>query len=170
MHPLRARCFPALGAWLLALAACHRAPPPSSDAGASVPDTVVLSLRVPAGLSVARALDTLTVGVDPDTLGVTELKAHAGMTRGVEARAHVMARGGERVVAERSALTPGTDFAVATVTWSAGKDGVPLTGTRYVVEVELVLFETDVPPSDAWDPRAGRFEALWTRTLRQAEE
>lgn len=61
-----------VAALLLALAACRRASLPSSDAGASVPDTVTLSLRVPAGLTVARALDTLSVSVDPDTLGVTE--------------------------------------------------------------------------------------------------
>jgi len=155
---------------LLALAACHRATLPSSDAGASVPDTVTLSLRVPAGLTVARAIDTLSVGVDPDTLGLTDVTAHPGMIRGIEAHARVLPRGSEHAVAERSAIAPGTDFAVASATWSAGKDGVPAAGTRYVVEVEMVLFETDVPPSAAWDPRGGRFEALWTRTLRQAEE
>jgi hypothetical protein len=96
--------------------------------------------------------------------------AHAGTTRGIEAHARVLPRGSEHAVAERSAVAPGTDFAVAASTWSAEKDGVPAPGTRYVVEVELVLFETDVPPSGAWDPRGGRFAALWTRTLRQAEE
>lgn len=170
MRAARANRLPTVAALLLALAACRRASLASSDAGASVPDTVTLSLRVPAGLTVARALDTLSVGVDPDTLGVTEVTAHAGVTRGIEAHARVFPRGSAHAVAERSALAPGTDFAVAAATWTAGKDGVPAAGTRYVVEVELVLFETDVPPSGAWDPRGGRFEALWTRTLRQAEE
>jgi hypothetical protein len=162
--------LPTVAALLLALSACRRATPVSSDAGASVPDTVELSLRVPAGLTVARALDTLTVGIDPDTLGATEVTAHAGRTRGIEAHARVFARGSERAVSERTFLAPGTDFAAVASAWSAQKDGVPLPDTRYVVEVELVLFETDVPPSAAWEPRGGRFDPLWTRTLRQAEE
>jgi hypothetical protein len=36
--------------------------------------------------------------------------------------------------------------------------------------MHLVLFETDVPPQHEWDPHAGHYKALWTRTLRQAEE
>jgi hypothetical protein len=45
---------------------------------------------------------------------------------------------------------------------------------KYVAEVQLVLFETDVPAgrqtSNMWAPHAGKYEVLWTRTLRQAEE
>jgi hypothetical protein len=41
---------------------------------------------------------------------------------------------------------------------------------KYVAEVQLVLFETDVPPGHMWNPRAGHYHALWSRTLRQAEE
>jgi hypothetical protein len=36
--------------------------------------------------------------------------------------------------------------------------------------MRLVLFETDVPSQHEWNPHSGRYKALWTRTLRQAEE
>ena len=58
----------------------------------------------------------------------------------------------------------------APVYWNATPDGIPAQGTRYVGEMRIVLFQTDVPPGRGWNPHAGRFEALWTQTLRQAEE
>ena len=63
-----------------------------------------------------------------------------------------------------------TDFGAARSTWSPPRDGLPLPGLEYVAEMKLVLFETDVPPGAGWDPHAGRYRALWTRTLVQAEE
>lgn len=67
-------------------------------------------------------------------------------------------------------LQSGAGFSLGIDTWSTRTDGLPVPGTKYLAEVRLVLFETDVPPQHEWDPHAGRYQALWTRTLQQAEE
>jgi hypothetical protein len=128
------------------------------------------SLRVPAALSVARALDTLSVSIDPSALALTDVTPHAGTFLGIETDTFVFREGHPAPVTERRASLPGADFAVCATSWDTARDGIPAPDTRYVVEMQLVLFETDVPPAAAWDPRAGHFTALWTRTLRQAEE
>ncbi len=119
---------------------------------------------------VARSLDTLSVGIDPSSLALTQVPAGEGAFLGVEAEAHVYPRGQERPVAERHLVSSSPTFDVAACAWSRTPDGVPLPDVKYVVEMQLVLFETDVPPAREWEPHAGKYKALWTRTLRQAEE
>jgi hypothetical protein len=129
-----------------------------------------LTVRVPAALTLARALDTLTIRVDPASLAATQVAVDPGMVLGVETDVVVFAQGEARPTGGRHGFSSGTDFDVGTETWSTAHDGVPVTGVKYVAEVQLVLFETDVPAGHLWDPHAGKYEALWTRTLRQAEE
>jgi hypothetical protein len=150
-------------------AACGRHPPTISVAAdASSPRQ--LSVRVPAALTLARALDTLTVAVDPASLAATQVPADPGMVLGVETDVVVFPQGGARPSGSRHGHASGTDFDVGTDTWQTARDGLPVPGVKYVAEMQLVLFETDVPPGPMWDPHAGKYEALWTRTLRQAEE
>ncbi len=131
-----------------------------------------LSVRVPGGLSVARAIDTLSVTVDPASFGEMQAKVRVGAVVGVETDVFVFRQGDDRAVLERRGLGRGADFGVSANTWSTARDGVPAPGTKYVVEEQLVLFATDVAPAAGatWDPHAGKFEALWRGTLRQAEE
>jgi hypothetical protein len=131
---------------------------------------VQLSVRVPAALSVARAIDTLSVAVDPASLGLMQVTAHAGAFTGVETDVFVFARGEARPVLERHDGGSSVAFDLGSNTWNTTRDGVPEPGTKYIVEMQLVLFETDVAPAPKWDPHAGNFRPLWTQTLRQAEE
>lgn len=157
---------------MLLFSACR--PSGGSASASAEPDaggTASLGLRVPAALMVGRSLDALSVTVDPDSLGSAEVTVHPGRFRGIESHLLVFRRGREQPVAERTRVAPGTDFGVVASTWSASTDGIPVTDAKYVVEARLVVFETDVPPSPTWNPRAGReYAPLWTRTLRQAEE
>jgi hypothetical protein len=152
--------------------ACSRQSPSTSGPVADASGLVELSLRVPAALAVTRALDTLSVAVDPDSLGLTQVTAHAGTVVGVETGVRVFRRGQAETkpLLDRHAVGSGPDFDVGSTTWSTGQDGLPVQDTKYVVEMHLVLFETEVPKSAHWDPHAGHFRILWTRTLRQAEE
>jgi hypothetical protein len=125
---------------------------------------------VPAGLRIARAIDSLSVSIDPGSLGETEVTADPGTIIGIETECFAFALGQARPALGRRGFTSGSDFDVGIVTWSTKQDGIPQTGTKYVAEMLLVLFETDVPPGRTWDPHAGSYKALWTRTLRQAEE
>jgi hypothetical protein len=153
-------------ATLLLVAACgHEKPSASPDAGARE-----LTVRVPAGLRLARALDTLTVSVDPAALATTTVSPEPGRFIGIASESYVYPLGGFRPQVARRGFTPGHDFGRRFDVYSTRMDGLPEPGTRYVAEVTLALFETDVPPGHEWSPHAGTYRTLWTRTLRQAEE
>ena len=161
--------FRALALAPILLASCH-SPRTFASLGADASGLVQLSLRVPAALMIERGIDTLSVAVDPATLGLTQVAADAGMVLGVETQTRVFPKGRMQEALERHAVGRGADLAAGATTWIAKKDGIPEPGTEYVVEMQIVLFETDVPASNTWDPHAGNFKSLWTRTLRQAEE
>lgn len=153
----------------LSSAGCSRqtlSTPP--DANASGPRQ--LAVRVPAALSIARAIDALSVAVNPASLALTQVTADAGMVIGVEREVFVFPEGQPRPALGRRGLVQNTDFASSTDTWTTKQDGIPVPGTRYAVEMQFVLFQTDVPYANGWDPRAGNYQVLWSRTLRQAEE
>jgi hypothetical protein len=154
---------------LLAAGGCHRAP---SAASGDESGPHRRTVRVPAGLLVARSLDTLSVSIDPASLAQTEVTVTPGMTLGVESRVALFPEGAPRPAGleDRVTFSSGADFDPGTSTWSAARDGVPGPDRRYVAEMTVVLFETDVPPGRDWDPHGPHWRALWTRTLDQAEE
>lgn len=157
-------------AGVIALSACdsRRAPDAARGADASAP--FEQSVRVPAALILSRGLDTLSVSIDPTSLADTRVTVDPGMLLGVESDTVVFPVGQQPTAAGRKGYASGASFSLGNGTWSTVADGIPQPGTRYVAEMHLVLFETDVAPQHDWDPHAGRFKALWTRTLRQAEE
>ncbi len=129
-----------------------------------------LSVRVPAALRIARAIDALSISIDPASLADTTVQAHRGMFVGVEAQFLVFPVGEARPAAGRRRLQSSADFGAVTATWDTKPDGVPVSGTKYVAEMRVVLFETDAAPNREWDPHSGHYKSLWTRTLRQTEE
>ena len=151
--------------------ACRRhpsapAPPPIADAGAGE-----ITVRVPVALQIARSLDSLSVAIDAASEGDTTVAPDPGMVLGVESEIRVFARGAARPDAPmRHGYTSGTSFDAGTSTWNRAQDGIPTPDEKYVVEVRLVLFETDVPAGHMWNPHAGRYRELLSRTIRQAEE
>jgi hypothetical protein len=154
---------------LLVLPACEQRATPRTrvePAGAGQ-----RSMRVPAGLRLARALDTLTVTFDPAAMATTEISVDPGLFVGLETTARVFPLGGTRPTqAGGTALSSPPSFDGTVAVYDGKTQGLPVPGTRYVAEVTVVLFETDVPPQHEWSPRSDRYEVLWTRTLRQAEE
>jgi hypothetical protein len=166
--PPRARA--ALFALALATASaagCRARPSPAAVDAAGPRE---LSVRVPGALMIARGLDSVLVSLDLAALADTKIVTAQGMTLGVETECFVFPMGRPRPARGRRGLVAGTDFELGTSTWTADRDGIPAQGTRYVAEMTLVLFETNVPAGPHWDPHAGTFNALWSATLHQAEE
>lgn len=160
---------PALAALVLLGVRCSRPSLTTTTAGDAVAPQL-LQVRVPAALTMARALDTLSVAIDPASLALTQVTVDPGMTLGVESDVVVFPQGQTPPPNPRHGLSSGADFDRWADTWSTAQDGLPVPGVKYVADVRLVLFATDVPPGHMWDPHAGRYEVLWTRTLQQAEE
>jgi hypothetical protein len=153
-----------LAALLPAAACSERASPPSTGAGQ-------ISVRVPGGLRFERALDSLTVTVDPAAQATTTIAVEPGLFLGVESECRVYPLGSAGPARDHgTTLVSGPNFGESAEVYRTPADGLPVPGTRYVAEMTLTLFETDVPPSHHWLPRSDRYKTLWTRTLRQAEE
>jgi len=129
-----------------------------------------ISVRVPAALSIARGIGALSVSIDPASLAGTTVQVDRGTFIGVEAEVLVFPVGQAQAAGRGHSLQSSTEFDGVTATWNAKQDGIPLPGTKYVAEMQLILFETDVAPGSEWDPHSGHYKSLWTRTLRQAEE
>lgn len=148
-------------------AACGRTTSSSPTDGESARTVVV---HVPAALRIARSLDTLSVEIDPASRADTDVTVDPGMFLGVESSTKVIVPEHAQAAGERHGFASGPDIDLGTSTWNTAQDGIPQSDRRYVVEMTLVVFETDVAPAHHWDPHAGRFKALLTRTIRQAEE
>lgn len=93
------------------------------------------------------------------------------MVTGVQSKLFVY-RVGESRPAERFrlGLSGGLDFNLGTDFVNAKLGGIPVPGEKYVIEMDLAVFETDVPCQHMWSPESGKYKILWTRTLRQIVE
>ncbi|MGH7282176.1 MAG: hypothetical protein ACRELY_11670, partial [Polyangiaceae bacterium] len=148
-------------------AACGRTTSaPRADAESA--RTVVV--HVPGALRIARGLDTLSVEIDPASRADANVVVDPAMVLGVESWEKLHVPGGAQAGGERHGFTSGSDIDVGTSTWSTAQDGIPQREQKYVAEITFILFETDVAPGHHWDPHAGHFRALLTRTIRQVEE
>lgn len=154
---------------LVMVTACDR-PAPQASGGEDASGPHQQAVRVPGALSLSRGLESLSVSIDPTSLAETHVTVDPGMVLGVESDTVVFPVGRPPPAMGRKGYASGASFSLGTLTWSSRTDGLPVPGSRYVAEMRLVLFETDVPAQHEWDPHSGRYKALWTRTLRQAEE
>jgi hypothetical protein len=174
---------PLLLVCLAAAAACGCAsrpvsPPPPDHPVAVIPPAAAgdvpaargTVIQVPTTLAVTRGPDTISVSVDRDAMETTRIPLTPGLFAGVRSELFVYHKGAARSdPALRSGLSSGLDFNLGTSIFNAGQDGLPIRGRRYVVEMDVEVFETDVPPGHMWSPEGGsrRYRVLWQRTLRR---
>jgi hypothetical protein len=45
-----------------------------------------------------------------------------------------------------------------------------MSAQKYIVEMDLTVFETDIPGQHMWDPHSKNYKVLWQRTLKQIVE
>jgi hypothetical protein len=138
--------------------------PPITNANPSI--RVPLLVHVPTKLKIERASDTLSVEIDKSSLEATNLMVGTNMVTGVESRIYVSPDGEPRSANGGYGLG-GTDFNLGTSVWHTKREGIPLPGKKYVIELELTLFETDIPSQHEWSPYGKNYKILWQRTLKQ---
>jgi len=50
---------------------------------------------------------------------------------------------------------------------SSVQDGIPAPRKLYIIERDITLFETDIPPQHMWNPEGSRrYRVLWEKTLK----
>jgi hypothetical protein len=140
--------------------------PPPADASPIDAAPASQTVMVPTRLAIARTADTLTVWVDLKDRVATPLTVDPGLVTGVKYVLRVHPEGAV-ALGESGGLAGATDFNLGERIFHRAQDGLPVPGTRYVVEMDLAVFETDVPPGHMWSPESGRYRVLWTRTLTE---
>jgi hypothetical protein len=130
----------------------------------------VTVIHVPTKLAVTRGRDTLSVSVNHDAMETTLIWLTPGLSTGVRSELFVYREGATRPDhALRSGLSSGLAFDLGTSIFNTAQDGLPIRGARYVVEMDVAVFETDIPPGHMWSPEGGnrRYRVVWQRTLRK---
>jgi len=131
-----------------------------------------LLVQVPTQLKLERTTDLLSVGVDNENgLEATNLMVGTNMVTGVQSELYVHPVGEPRPVSGNGAgLASGLHFNLGTHFLHIKPDGLPLPGVKYVVEMDLTVFETDKPAGHRWSPQGKNYKVLWRRTLKQVVE
>src|SRR5258706_9476757 len=143
--------------------------PPIEDAEPSKRQVVLV--RVPTKLHIERTTETLAVEVDRSSLERTNLLIGAKMVTGVQSELYVYPEGNSRPSQSIClGLNGGVDFNLGTDYLNVKREGIPATGKKCVVEMDLEIFETDIPPQHEWSPFGGKYQVLWRRTLKQTVE
>jgi hypothetical protein len=142
--------------------------PPITNANPSI--RVPLLVHVPTKLKIERTTDMLSVEIDHSSLEATNLMVGTNMVTGVQNESYVFPEGEPRPANDGYGLG-GTDFNLGKSVWHTKQEGIPLPGKKYVVELHLTVFETDVPPQHMWSPQGSKnYKVLWRRTLKQTVE
>jgi hypothetical protein len=134
---------------------------------------------MPTRLSVQRAADHLSVSYDRASLRNVKITVGRKMTIGIKDELRVYLKGDARPSRYRSILegsvnekelsaVPLSDANLlkSTETLTSVQDGIPAGGKRYIVEHDIVLFETDVPAQHMWRPESSKhYRVLWEKKL-----
>jgi hypothetical protein len=136
--------------------------PPVADANPNVREKRVF--RVPTRLIVERSKNKIAVSVDMDSLEQIEIPVGHKMICAFKHEFSVESRKEKKVY---SSGLGGSANLGAFIT--SALDGIPKEGEKYIVELRLILFETDIPTQHFWKPESGRYREIWSRTIRSKE-
>ena len=143
--------------------------PPIVDVDPSVRH-VVLAL-LPNRLILERSPEGLSVGIDQNSLDSYGLLVGSNMVTGVETAVFLYPVGEARPARCAGYGLSGDGFAVGgTQFFSTKRDGVPVLGKKYIVEMEINAFESDTAVQHYLDPHTAKFKVIWTRTLKATVE
>ena len=144
--------------------------PPITNTNPSI--RLPLLVHVPTKLKIERTTDMLSVKIhNQSSLETTNLMVGTNMVTGVQSELYIYPVGEPRYAKWLNSGLGGTDFNSGTSFWHTKQEGIPLPGKRYVVEMDLIVFETDIPPQHHWSPQGSKnYKVLWQRTLKQTVE
>jgi hypothetical protein len=132
-----------------------------------------IEVSVPARLSVQRTSTRLSVAYDLASVRNVKITLGKNMTLGIRDELRVYVKGDARPLQPRS-VTIGSineqesnpNFLKSTEVLDSVQGGIPAPGKQYVIEDDISLFETDIPPEHMWQPQNSRdFKILWEKKL-----
>jgi hypothetical protein len=121
-------------------------------------------ISVPARLKVERAAGELSVSYDPASFHKVPITAGDGMIVGFTDVSRLYHQGGPRP-AEDGTIRMGTIIETNATMPMTGASTIPDPGDGYVIEHDITVFETDIPPGPRWNPLSGKYRVLWEEKL-----
>ncbi len=134
---------------------------------------------MPARLNVQRTSSRLSVSYDLASLRKAKVTVGKKMAIGIRDELRVYEKGkgrplqcrsfSEGSINEKESDIPLSDPNILNSTESLTivQDGIPAPGKHYIIEHDIRLFETDVPPQHMWNPEnSRRYRVLWERKLK----
>ena len=118
--------------------------------------------QVPTRLIVIRSEDRIAVSVDMKSLEEIELEVGYKMVVGFKTQRFVVSEGRKKL---RGGGLGGTAD-IGTSYLNRADGGIPQEGQKYVIEVQFVIFETDIPAQHMWSPESGKYRELWSETIK----
>jgi hypothetical protein len=137
--------------------------PPIEDANPEV--RTKRTFQVPTRLEVKRTANRISVSVDPNSLETIELGVGQKMVAGFKHETFVVSAGKRKQLG----WGLGGTADIGTSHFTRKLDGIPKPGEKYVIEITVVVFETDIPCQHMWSPGDGKYKELWKRTLKSEE-
>jgi hypothetical protein len=137
--------------------------PPIKDANPDV--RTKRTFQVPIRLDVKRSDKRIDISVDASSLETIELDVGHKLVTGFKHEMFVVS-GGKRKRRGRG-LGGTADIGTSHVTQEL--DGIPKPGEKYAIEINFVVFETNIPAQHMWSPESGMYKEIWKRTLRSKE-
>jgi hypothetical protein len=107
----------------------------------------------------------ISVSVDQQSLIEIELEVGYKMVAGFKHQLFVVSQGERK---HRSGGLGGSAN-IGTSFLNRSQGGIPQPGQKYVIEVEFVIFETDIPGQHLWSPKSGKYRELWSKTIKSEE-
>jgi hypothetical protein len=141
--------------------------PPTADADPSIRHDVVVA--VPTRLRVERTPDRISVGFDLTSAESVKITLGDRMTMGVKWELRVYGEGESRPVEANGGVGlsgPVTSSNLGALKNAGGilnraQSGIPAPGKSYIIEQDVTVFETDIPPQHFWNPVSKKYSVLW---------
>lgn len=148
--------------------------PPTPDADPATRHQVEVSM--PTRLQ--RTSSRLSVSYDLASLRKVKIMVGEKMTLGIKDELRVYPKGDVRPSQYRNRLEGSLNEKAPRIplsdpnllksneTLTSVPDGIPAAGKRYIVEHDIILFETDIPAQHMWTPGSStNYRVLWEKKL-----
>lgn len=142
--------------------------------GSEMPDELQgrkpVKFEIPTKLGVTRSHDKVTISARPDSTESVWLSIDPAMSTGMRTEVRVYASNAPRPAQpDGIELKSGTDFAsIGEEMLNREDHDFPTPGKEFVIEMDLSIFETEVPPQHMWNPMMGsNYKTIWHGVITQ---
>lgn len=129
----------------------------------------VIRIRIPTKLRIERITPgEVDVQIDKHSFELVQVTIDQRMWVGSKSELRVYPAGKSRPALSHDGygFTSGTNFDFGTAILNARDSSFPVPNKKYIIEVMLTFFETDIQPGHLWQPEGTKkYKALLHRTL-----